>query len=314
MTKRTIKNLAKTALLQIHLMGLRLGIVILPLHYYVPIPNLLELRRQRERWAKRSPMVGVHIDLDDQVATLRRMSAPYQQEFAGNNAYRRATTEGFGPGYGYIEAQALHAFLRATKPSQIIEVGSGVSTYCMLEAVKLNEGDTGRIGTITCIEPFPSQWLQTAPIQLIKYPVQNIELELFDKLGDGDLLFIDSSHTVRTGGDVNFLILEVLPRLNPGVFVHFHDIFFPYDYQRTADRTIFQWMETAMLHSFLINNEHVRITFCLSHLHYDRTKSLLDIFPEYRPQPGQHGLLADSDSEFEQRDDHFPASIYIQIL
>ncbi len=146
----------------------------------------------------------------------------------------------------------------------------------------------------------------------MKDRVQSIPVSKFEELTSGDLLFIDSSHTVRPGGDVNYLILEVLPRLSKGVFVHFHDIFLPYDYPRNVLNSYFQWMETSLLRAFLINNHKVRILFCLSHLHYDRQDSLKDVFPDYNPAPDENGLEIDDKTDPDKQ--HFPASIYLEIL
>jgi hypothetical protein len=132
--------------------------------------------------------------------------------------------------------------------------------------------------------------------------------ELFEELGAGDLLFIDSSHTVRPGSDVNYIVLEVLPRLRPGVIVHFHDIYLPYDYQRNVLRTYFQWMETSLLRAYLVNNSRTRILFCLSQLHYDRPSVLQEVFPEYVRAPDEDGLEAPNSLQ-----GHFPASIFFEV-
>jgi len=138
-----------------------------------------------------------------------------------------------------------------------------------------------------------------------------VPFEVFKELGDKDLLFIDSSHTVKPGGDVNYLILEVLPRLEK-VIVHFHDIFLPYDYQRSILQTFFHWTETSLLRAFLIWNEKVRIIFCLSQLHYDY-RALKEVFPEYNPQLDKDGIRDEKYKPFENPKEHFPSSIYIQI-
>ncbi len=184
-----------------------------------------------DRWAKPSELPGIPVDLDCQALNLRKICAPYQAEYAGNQVYRDAVSRGSGPGYGYIEAQCLHAVLRHYKPSTVVEVGSGVSTYCILEALNRNQKNTGLPYELISIEPHPSARLQSLnQIKSIREYVQNVRLEVFTSLGKGDFLIIDSSHTVKPAGDVNFLILEVLPRLRPGVIVHFHDIYLPYDY------------------------------------------------------------------------------------
>jgi len=130
-------------------------------------------------------------------------------------------------------------------------------------------------------------------------------------LQQGDLLFIDSSHTVKPGGDVNYLILEVLPRLRKGVIVHFHDIYLPFDYQRDVLQTFFHWAETSLLRAFLIFNDKARIIFCLSHLHYERRDALREVFLEYSPQGDVNGLRLEEYKPFKLVPEHYPSSIYI---
>jgi predicted O-methyltransferase YrrM len=233
---------------------------------------------------------------------------PYQNEYIKNDNYITAVSEHFGPGFGPIEAQALHAVIRHYKPATIIEVGSGVSTYCSLKAIEKN----GR-GKITSIEPYPTDKLIALPnIKLIKQEVQRTELDTFTALNNGDLLFIDSSHTVKPGSDVNYIILEVLPRLETGVLVHFHDIFLPYDYQIDILNAFYQWSETSLLRAFLINNSKAKIIFCLSQLHYDREDALLEVFPNYNPMKLVAGL--EGETRAKGWTQHFPSSIYIQMI
>jgi hypothetical protein len=288
--------------------GLKVGMIILPDHYYNPVANTANLRRKRQ-WMQRSSLQGLAIDLDAQMRRLRDMCLPYRSEYQGNPSFREATQGHFGPGYGYIEAQALHAVMRSLKPSRIIEVGSGVSMYCMLEACRLNQADTRQNARLTCIEPYPSAWLLGAPVELLKQPVQETDLSIFSQLAENDLLFIDSTHAVKIGGDVPFLYLEVLPRLRAGVIVHIHDIYLPYNYQRDADRAFYQWMETSLLQTFLAFNTCFDIEFCLSHLHYDRREALREIFPEYIPQADEGGLKGNLRRGCVG---HFPSSIYLR--
>lgn len=309
-----MKIIRNRAMLEIHKLGIRFGIHVLPVHYYSPVPNILELQRTRDVWARKSELPGISVNLDEQAAKLRVICMPFQSEYAGNRFYKEAVLSHFGPGYGYIEAQALHGFVRHYKPKMIVEVGSGVSTYCMLKASEMNAKETGQNSKIVSIEPYPSSKLRTLPgIELITKPVQNVPFDAFTELGESDLLFIDSSHTVKTGSDVNYLILEVLPRLHKGVIVHFHDIFLPYDYQRDVFRAFFHWAETSLLRAFLIFNERAKILVCLSHLHYERKDVLRHVFPEYIPQADVDGLSSDKYSPFRLIPEHFPASTYIQI-
>lgn len=304
----------KRTILAVHKLGLRLGVQVVPDHYYSPVPNILELGRTLDLWAKPSEMPGVRLDIEQQAANLRRICGPYQKEYEGNKTYREAVSRHFGPGYGYIEAQCLHGVIRHYKPRRVIEVGSGVSTYCMLAALNANEQETGQTALLTAIEPHPADALKTlGKIELKAQQVQTVPWDLFASLGAGDLLFIDSSHTVKPGGDVNFLILEVLPRLRPGVIVHFHDIYLPYDYPRDTLQTFLHGMETALLHAFLINNSKARVVVCLSDLHYRRSEVLREVFPEYIHQEDERGLHLSKYRPFDAIAEHFPSSIYIEM-
>lgn len=311
-----MSNFLKHLWWELYRIGLRFGVHIIPVHYYSPLPNLIELEKTQETWAKKSELTGINIGLTEQIQTLQTLCLPYQQEYLGNKIYHEAVKQGFGQGYGYIEAQALRGIIRYFQPRKVIEVGSGISTYCILNALENNQKLNQTDFQLNCIEPYPSASLkQLSKINLIPQPVQTLELDFFQMLEANDLLFIDSSHTVKTGNDVNYLILEVLPRLKTGVIIHFHDIFFPYDYPRNSLQTFFPWMETVLLHSFLINNSHIKILFCLSQLHYEKPAILQEIFPDYHPQKDKNGLRHDYYQPFENpQNEHFPSSIYLQVL
>jgi predicted O-methyltransferase YrrM len=308
-----MKHFLKNVSVFIFKFASRLGVFFLPVHYYVPLADIPGLKRTKQLWAKKSELPGVDSDLDKQVNSLYQICKPYQEEYAGNHNFRYATEHHFGPGYGYIEAQALHGVIRHYKPRRIIEVGSGVSSYCMLKALEKNKEEFGSDFKMTLIEPYASDELQALDqAELIQKPVQNVPFEVFGELTAGDLLFIDSSHTIKPGSDVNYLILEVLPRLRPGVIIHFHDIFLPYDYPRNVLNSYFQWMETSLLRAYLVHNQRAQIIFCLSQLHYDRQGDLRKVFPEYNPAPDENGL--EVTGEKNNDDTHYPASIYIKII
>lgn len=281
--------------------------VVLPKHYYTPIADIHELARTQAIWAHRSPMTGIEVDIEQQATRLRESVQPFEPEYRLNGPYKEGMTKGFGPGYGYIEAQCLHGVLRWLKPKRVIEVGSGVSTYCTLKAVELNAAE-GHPAEITCVEPFPSSYIRDNPkINLIPRKVEELDPAEFDKLEHGDFLFIDSSHAVKPCGDVAHLYLEVLPRLKPGCVIHIHDIYFPYAYQRDVLYGLFQIMETAMLQALLTNNNRLEILFSLSMLHYDAQDVLKTVFPEYRPAPDVNGLSQPDTVG------HFPSSIYLRV-
>ena len=125
-----------------------------------------------------------------------------------------------------LDAAAAYAIVRKTKPRRIVEVGSGHSTRFLARAVA-----DGELATeIMSIDPAPRANIEGLALKRVRVPVQSAGLSLYDRLEAGDILFIDSSHQVKEGSDVEFLLKRVLPRLQSGVLLHFHDIFLPDDY------------------------------------------------------------------------------------
>ena len=118
--------------------------------------------------------------------------------------------------------------VRKSKPAHIIEVGSGHSTRFMMQAIK----DEGLSTQITAVDPAPRADIAALPIKVHNSIVQNIDPKTFDVLQAGDILFIDSSHIAMPGTDVDYLFLNILPKLPSGVFVHIHDIFLPFGYPK----------------------------------------------------------------------------------
>ena len=309
-----LRRLGKAVALLIFKGASRLGIHVLPVHYYSAIPDVRELERTLDIWARKSELPGLKFDVAGQAETVRRICLPFQDEYLGSAAFRLATREGYGPGYGYIEAQALHGVLRHYKPARLIEVGSGVSTFCMLNALEANRAEGYPARHFVSIEPYPSPRLRAlASIELVPRKVQEVGLGYFEDLGPGDFLFVDSSHAVKPGSDVNFLVLEVLPRLKPGVVVHFHDIYLPYDYSRDTLRALFFPSETSLLRAFLTNNDHAKLLFCMSHLHYEAPAVLKEVFPEYEPEPDHRGLTLGRMMPPMSSVVHFPSSLYFEI-
>jgi hypothetical protein len=313
---RKLKEQLKDLFFLAHKSLLRCKISVLPNHYYSPVPDINTLSANRGMWAHESSLSGLRWELEEQSRKLAEICEPFVPEYLGNRVYLEGIATDWGPGFGYIEAQALHAFIRYFKPRKIIEVGAGVTTHCMLAALQMNAKKDSRPGTICSIEPYPSTALQRAPVKLITAPVQAVDVSVFLELGKDDLLFIDSSHTVKTGSDVNFLILEVLPRLNPGVLVHFHDIYLPYDYSPEILCSLFDWQETSLLHALLVGNHRIEVLFCLSYLHHKNQELLRQVFPEYRPLQLPDGLALDrakSKLDSAEQLGHFPASIFLRV-
>lgn len=195
----------------------RWGYHIRPIHYYEPLPDFRSITA--DQISRRRSFPGIDFRWDDQLALLNALVA-YRDEL-------RQLDFDFANGFfSGFDAAVYYALIRHLKPARIIEVGGGYSTRIAHHALTRNQS-----GRLTCIEPFPEARLLEANlnIELIQQPVEQIDVEFFAALDANDILFIDSSHTVKFG-DVCFEFLEVLPRLKPGVWIHVHDIFFPHDY------------------------------------------------------------------------------------
>jgi hypothetical protein len=166
--------------------------------------------------------------------------------------------EPFGNAVGYTydndyfsspDAEILYAIVQKFRPEKVVEVGCGNSTRIIRQAIL----DGGLTTKLTSIDPQPRVEINELSDEIRRNRVESLQdFELFRSLGKGDILFIDSSHEVRTGNDVVFLYLNVIPILRPGVLVHIHDIFLPFDYPRKwilEER--WPWNEQYLVHSFL---------------------------------------------------------------
>jgi predicted O-methyltransferase YrrM len=253
-------------------------------------------------------MYGVNgVDVDDQLKWLSSMmTADVRAKLAQDDVHALGCRENGEPGYGRVEADVLYSIVRTSKPSRIVQIGSGVSTAIMLAAAE----DAGYKPKLLSVDPFPTGYLQKAAaagrIELLARPVEALGWEPLLKLGQGDLFFVDSTHTLGPAGEVSRIILEMLPRLDTGVLVHFHDIYFPYDYPTDIlDGALFFSHESPLLHAFLVNNPRFEITTSLSMLHHQRPMKLAELVGSYMPRPMTHGLSAGQG--------HFPSSLYVKV-
>jgi predicted O-methyltransferase YrrM len=303
---RAAKNWAKRRLKDGFEIGQRLGVDILPRHFYSSIPDMRQLRSETE-WQQPFEMFGVvGADISSQLAFLADMCRPFAARWPELAVYAAAEAEnGQGGGYGPIEAEVLHAFILRHQPKKIVQIGCGVSTSVILRAAGL----AGYRPELVCIEPYPSAFLMRAAaarrITLVKERAQSVRRDVLTNLASGDLIFVDSTHSVAPGSEVNRIILDVLPRLGAGVFVHFHDIHFPYDYQRglLAEEMFFS-LESTLLHAFLIGNARFGIAVSMSMLHYAAPEAISELLPHFDPQAGSNGLRRPGGS-------HFPSATYL---
>jgi len=291
--------------------GQRAGVDILPRHFYSQIPDIEELR-STDHWKRAYTMVDIDgTAADSQVRFLRTVCPPeLSVELLDLNLYADACARNGAVGYGPIEADFLYCFARTIQPGRVVQIGAGVATAVLLRAKE--DGDFPL--DIVCVDPYPTEFLLDAAreeaVTLIADKAEAVELELLTDLGDGDLLFVDSTHTVKAGSEVNRIILEVLPRLEKGVYVHFHDILFPYDYSPDIlGDELFFWNETVLLHAFLIGNARCTLRAALSMIHYERPWILRELIPTYEPRTHVDGLRSSAADG-----GHFPCSAYLQVV
>ena len=222
-----------------------------PGHFYSPLTTPADARRATAWVGKAEPVLaGVELGEERQLGLAANLSQFLHEPMPGPR-YIAANSQ-----YGAADAAVYRMMLNYLKPTRVIEVGSGFST-----AVALDEVDHNFPGmSITCIEPYPDRLLglmrdsDHSRLTLLREPVQEVPLDIYDELTAGDILFIDSTHVVKAGSDVNWLLLHVIPHLAPGVAVHVHDIFWPFEYPETWLREHRDWTEGYLLHAFLIGN------------------------------------------------------------
>jgi predicted O-methyltransferase YrrM len=158
--------------------------------------------------------------------------------------------------YDRVDAELLYAAVRHFRPRRFVELGSGYSTLVAWEAGKANSAD-GHETEVSILDPHPSPHVTSHPdlaARVSPVAAQELPEEVVDRLEPSDILFVDTSHTVKIGGDVNRIVLDLLPRLAPGVVVHFHDVFLPGDYSRGHLANAHYWTEQYLLQAFLMYN------------------------------------------------------------
>jgi len=242
-----------------------------PGHFYSPLPSRDELARDARRlFGPPSPTIpGIELNEAKQLALLEQIARYYSElpfPVVKCPAFRYFYDN---LAYSYSDAIFLYGMIRHAKPKRIVEVGSGHSSCVMLDTIDLHLGSDV---TCTFIEPYPAKLLSLlrpedlGRVTILEKRVQDVGLEPFLALDRNDILFIDSSHVVKIGSDVNYLLGEILPRLRPGVYVHVHDIFYPFEYPEGWFAEGRVWGEAYALRAFLTFNEAFEIVLFNTYL------------------------------------------------
>ena len=263
----------------------------LPGHYYSPIVDPSTIAEYVEKQYLQEPgdIKGIHFDEDAMVRFWKDnaefiKNTPFSEDDDGKNRYY------YNNIYPYGDAITLRAMIAHFKPKNVIEVGSGLSSACMLDAAD----HVGlRDFAMTCIDPDAGRLrsrLREADhsrVEIIEGLVQDVPVSAFSKLDENDVLFIDSTHVLKTGSDVHYELFSILPSLNKGVLVHFHDIQYPFEYPR---QWLFEnnhsWNEIYALRAFLTYNSAFEVVFW-NGLFADRQRELVqETNPLFLKNPG----------------------------
>jgi hypothetical protein len=248
-----------------------------PGHFYNPFPFEKEIENY-----KQNPLLDdINLNETHQLKLVKEIAQHYTQlpfSFNKSSKFHYYYDNNY---FTYADATLSFCLLLHWKPNKIIEIGSGFSSALMLDVN--NHFMHGSLD-ITFIEPYPARLKSLlepkSQHKLIEKPVQEVDIKEFEKLKAGDILFIDSSHVSKHGSDVNYILFSILPRIRKGVFIHIHDVFYPFTYPREWLRQGRGWNEAYMIRSFLSYNQHFQIELFADFLIQEHT----DWFKANMPQ------------------------------
>jgi predicted O-methyltransferase YrrM len=258
----------------------RVGVFPIRRHYYEPLfdPRDLVHPLDQER-----PLPGVDLNVAGQLALLAAFPRRPELDAVPTAAAPRPAYYYDNGSFMSGDAEYLYQVVRHFKPRRFVEVGSGMSTLLVRQAIADEQrADPAYACRHVCIEPYENPWLASLDVELVRERVEKVPRALFTDLGADDVLFIDSSHVVRPQGDVVTEYLDILPRLRPGVLVHVHDIFTPRDYPDAWVReNMWLWTEQYLVEAFLSHNDRFEIVGALNYLARHHAAALGAACPQF---------------------------------
>ncbi|GAA3613442.1 class I SAM-dependent methyltransferase [Flavivirga amylovorans] len=241
-------------------------------HFYSPIiskKEFLELEEHIWEEAENKTLPGINLNSEKQISLIKEFEKyydemPFEEEASPEKRYCLGNNS-----YGYTDAIMLYSFIRHFNPKNVIEIGSGFSSALMLDTKDIFKMDTN----YTFIEPYPKLLNSLLKdhdknsCKIYKSKVQKVPIEVFNELEVNDILFIDSSHVSKAGSDVNFELFNILPSLKSGVIIHFHDVFYPFEYPKEWITRGRNWNEDYLLRAFLSYNNDFEILLFSHYIH-----------------------------------------------
>ena len=247
-------------------------------HYYEP---QFDFRETHHAFSEKRSLPGINWNIQGQLEIKNELNFSKELE---NIPTEKRDDLNFYVNNGTFEsgdAEYWYQLIRLKKPKKIFEIGSGNSTLMAINAIRKNREENANYKCEhVCIEPYEMPWLEKTEVTVIREKVENVAISFFSKLGEGDILFIDSSHIIRPGGDVLFEYLQLLPTLKQGVIVHVHDIFSPRNYlDRWLRDNVLFWNEQYLLEAFLTHNASWEVIGSLNYLHHNHYEKFKKVCP-----------------------------------
>ena len=259
----------------------------MPGHYYSPIPTEKDSEEYMKNKEKDVPNT-INLNYNKQLELLHNFEKIYDEKCFANNENELNIIKGNSRFhhnnvmFNYSDAFGLNCFFRTFKPKNIIEIGCGFSSAVMLDTkdMYLKDEDIN----FTYIEPNPERLLRLVKeddhINLIQKRLQDVDPNtIINNLNKGDLLFIDSTHVMKYNSDVLYIFNKILPNIKSGVYVHFHDIFYPFEYPDKWVQEGRFWNEAFLLKQFLSYNNEWEIKLWISMLYNKNPELIKEKFP-----------------------------------
>jgi hypothetical protein len=254
-------------------------------HFYLPIPDDTD-GLDAGFWDRLSELPGLDMNDSRCLDFVDNVLPPYLSEFRttfpNEGSPEQLRFYLVNGGYMAVDAHVYYSLIRHLKPKRIIEIGAGNSTWLVSETLKKNRAE-GASTHFTSIDPYPWDIFKNGwdgLDELICKPIQQVKPELFDSLDAGDILFIDSTHVIRSGNDVHYEYLEILPRLRSGVHVHVHDISLPKPYPKVYFDNHLYWNEQYLLQAFLAFNSAFEVVWPGNYMMVRHPEKMHATFPE----------------------------------
>jgi len=262
------------------------GYHVYPRAYFSPLPLREEVDLTLLQYRRRLP--GIKLD-DARALAFMETLGRYPSELE-SVPYERVAGEAFWFGNGWFtdfDAASLYALLRHLKPLRYVELGCGFSSLISCRALSRN-ADEGSPCDAVYADPQPRLDIaeRLSCGRLIMARVQDLPFDLFTNLEAGDVLFIDTSHVLKLQSDVVYALVTILPSLKPGVWIHVHDMFTPYDYPlEWVTNPLFSCNEQYAVEGLVSGGDRYSVELPLYLLWREHRAAMTKFFPRGRLRP-----------------------------